>query len=145
MHTFASSLRLRAGRLRLKTSYLLLGIISSVGDEPKTVSESTVSKTKLSDFFLPSLTSGRELSEFRWACTLGGKANSPSLSQNSPSSPQNSVSSLFRNSTRRNSFPSVSMPLRFQELFAKMQRSLRGPRSSYQRVVQGKCPLHFLI
>ena len=37
------------------------------------------------------------------------------------------------------------MPLRFANRFARICETLvRRPRSSYQRVVQGKCPLHFL-
>ena len=64
-----------------------------------TVSESTVSNTKLSEFLVPHRVLGRELSEFLSAYYLCAKANSPSFSQNSPSLPQNSVTSLFRNST----------------------------------------------
>ena len=64
-----------------------------------TVSESTVSNTKLSELFRPHWVSGRELSEFLSAYYLCAKANLPSLSHNSPSFLQHSVSSLFRNST----------------------------------------------
>ena len=70
-----------------------------LGNEPNTVSESTVSNTELSEFFGPDRVPGRELSEFRadydLCVCVCVTANSPSLSQNSPSLPQNSPSSLL--------------------------------------------------
>ena len=76
------------------------------GDGPNTVLESTVSNTKLSEFFLPSPSvPGRELREFLSVFDLCAKANLPSLGQNSPSLLQNSVSSLFRKSALETVFP----------------------------------------
>ena len=72
---------------------------SLFGNGANTVSESTVSNTKLSEFFGPHRLPGGKLSEFLSAYYLCAKANSPSFLQNSPSLPQNSVSSLLRNST----------------------------------------------
>ena len=84
-------------------------------DGPNTVSESTVSNTKLSDLFCPHRVPGRELSEFLSgrvsAYYLCDSANSPSLSQNSPSLPQNSVRLSEFSSPKqysRNSIPPVS-------------------------------------
>ena len=54
---------------------------------PNTVLESTVSNTKLSEFFGPRRVPGRELSEFLSAYHLCAQANSPSFPQNSPSLP----------------------------------------------------------
>ena len=71
----------------------------SFGNEPNTVSGSTVSNTELSEFFGAHWVPGSELSEFLSAYHLCAKAISPSSSQNSPSLPQDSMSSLFRNST----------------------------------------------
>ena len=68
--------------------------ISKLGDGPDRASESTVSNTKLSEFFGPHRVPGRELSEHLSANCLCAKANSPRFSQNSPSLPQNPVSSL---------------------------------------------------
>ena len=70
-----------------------------LGNGPKTVSESTGSNTKLSEFFGPRRVPGREPSEFLSAFCLCAKANSQIFSQNSPSLAQSSVSSLFQNST----------------------------------------------
>ena len=70
-----------------------------IGNVPKTVSESTVSKTELSEFFDPHRVPRRELCEFLSACYLCTKVDSPSFAQNSPSLLQNSVSSLLRNIT----------------------------------------------
>ena len=68
---------------------------SQVGDGPNTVSESTVSNTKLSEFFYPHRAPGRELSEFLATYYLCAKANSPSFCpQNSPSLAQNCEFSL---------------------------------------------------
>ena len=62
------------------------------GDGPNTVSESTVSNTKLSEFLCPHRVPEGELSEFLSAYYyLCAKANSPRFAQNSPSLPQNSV------------------------------------------------------
>ena len=55
------------------------------GDGPNTVSESTVSNTKLTEFFGSHQVPGRELSELLSAYYLPAKANSPSFSQNSAS------------------------------------------------------------
>ena len=75
------------------------------------VSESTVSNAELSEFFLPSPSSGERASEFLSAYYLCDKANSPSFSQNSPSLPQNSVRLSEFSSPKqysRNSIPPVS-------------------------------------
>ena len=54
-------------------------------DGPNTVSESTVSDTKLRESCCPHRVPERELSEFHSAYYLCAEANSPSFSQNSPS------------------------------------------------------------
>ena len=87
---------------------------SSLGNGPNTVSESTVSNTKLSECFGAHWVLGSELSEFLSAYYLCAKANSPSFSQNSPSLPRNSVrlSEFFSpKQYSRNSIPPVSYSL----------------------------------
>ena len=82
-----------------------------IGNGPNTVSGSTVSNTKLSEFFGAHCVLGSELSEFISAYYLCVNANSPSSSQNSPSLPQNSVRLSEFSSPKqysRNSVPSVS-------------------------------------
>ena len=87
-------------------------VVSSVKNEPppsqtqkqggKTVSESTVSNTELSEFSGSHRAPGSKLSEFLSAYYLCAIANSPSFLQNSPSLPQNSVrlsDSLLQHST----------------------------------------------
>ena len=85
------------GRHRLKSVWTWFvrqtKAVPIVGDGPNTVSESTVSNTRLSELFGPRRP-GRELSEFLSAYDLCAKATSLSSSQKSPSSLQNSVSSL---------------------------------------------------
>ena len=55
---------------------------------------STVSKTKLSEFFFPHLVPGGRTQWVPLSLFWCAKPNSPSLSQNSPSLPQNSLSSI---------------------------------------------------
>ena len=81
--------------------------LAQLGDGPNTVSESTVSNTKLSEFFGPHRVLGRELSEFLSADSLCARANSPIFSQHSASLLQNSVSFFSPKQYSRNSIPPV--------------------------------------
>ena len=86
--------------------------MENLGNRPNTVSGSTVSNTKLSEFFGAHWVPGSELSEFLSAYYLCDKANSPSFfSQNSPSLPPSSVRLSEFSSPKqysRNSIPPVS-------------------------------------
>ena len=80
-----------------------------VGDGPNTVSESTVSNTKLSEFIGGShRVPNRELSDFLSAYCLCAKANSPSSSQNSPSLPQKNSLDDATEQAKANLDPRVS-------------------------------------